>query len=56
MYKVVRYVDGSAETLKDSNNHFDVTFSDINSAELETKKLNMDLILMNDDVWGIETI
>ncbi|MFS0788869.1 hypothetical protein ABC345_21125 [Shouchella sp. 1P09AA] len=53
MYKVVRYVNGIAETSKDVN-FKNKTFSTLASAELEVKKLNLDLILFDNDVWEIE--
>lgn len=54
MYKVVRYVDWKAETLKDSNSHLDKHFIDLDSAQLETKKLSMDLILFDYNIWKTE--
>lgn len=55
MYRVVRYVNGIAETSKDLKDT-DKTFSDLASAELEAKKLNLDLILLDEDFWRIEYI
>ncbi|AIC95713.1 hypothetical protein [Shouchella lehensis] len=55
MYRIVRYVDGIAETSKDLH-YKDKTFTEFASAETEAKKLNLDLILLDNDVWKIENI
>ncbi len=55
MYRVVRYVDGIAETSKDLH-YKDKTFANLASAEIEAKKLNLDLILLDNDVWRIENL
>ncbi|WP_160319298.1 MULTISPECIES: hypothetical protein [Bacillaceae] len=55
MYRVVRYVDGIAETSKDLH-YKDKTFANLASAKIEAKKLNLDLILLDNDVWRIEDL
>ncbi len=56
MYRVIRIIDGVTEVFKDSNSHLDKTFSDSVAAELQAKKLNMNLILFDRDPWTIEQI
>ncbi len=55
MYRVVRYVNGITETSVDSERN-EKTFTDLASAQLEVKKLNLDLILLDGDVWRIQNI
>ncbi|WP_169871365.1 hypothetical protein [Shouchella patagoniensis] len=56
MYKLTRIVDGATETLKDSNNNLIKTFKDFVAAELHAKRLNLNLILFDNDYWKVETI
>lgn len=53
MYKVERIVEGVTETFKDSNSYLDKTFADPVAAKLLAKKLNLDLIIADNDVWRV---
>ncbi|MFC4559526.1 hypothetical protein ACFO3D_15105 [Virgibacillus kekensis] len=41
MFVLMREINGTTETLKKSNGHFNKTFCDFNSATLLAKKLNL---------------
>ncbi|AIC92987.1 MULTISPECIES: hypothetical protein [Shouchella] len=53
MYKVERTVNGVTVTFKDSNSHLDKTFNDPVAAKLLAKKLNLDLIIADNDEWRV---
>ncbi|MFB4211537.1 hypothetical protein ACE1TH_06405 [Shouchella sp. JSM 1781072] len=56
MFKVVRNVDGVTETLKDATSHLENYFDDYATAEIQARKLNLDLILLDSDYWRVEKV
>lgn len=56
MFGVVRTVNETIESVKDLDSQSDKIFHDSIAAELQAKKLNLDLILADLHYWRVEPI